>query len=103
MLSSNMKNEQHTTFQKKLQAKETAKIKLFMLSLIQSYFLRCITFFDGLFLQFFQKFCTQYKILHDLIPNFNFFNYIFLRSYLYFLETFKPKKEERPNNIEFFF
>ena len=77
MLSSNMKNEQQTTFHKKLQAKEGAKIKLFMLLLIQGYFLWCITFFGGLFLQFFQQFCTRYKIGHDYIPNFYFFNNTF--------------------------
>jgi len=65
LLSSNMRNGKETTFAKKLQVKEGAKIKLFMLILIQGYFLWCITFYGRLFLQFFQKFCIGYKILQD--------------------------------------
>jgi len=41
--------------QKKLQAKEEAKIKIFRLLLIQGYFLWCITFFGGLFFAIFSK------------------------------------------------
>jgi len=79
-----MKIEQQRAFHKKmLQAKEGAKIKLFLLLLIQVY---SVTFFDGTFLQFSQRFCTWYKILHAQIPIclfFDFFKDIFVRSYLY--------------------
>jgi len=54
MLSSNKKkmiNKQ--LFSKKLQAKEGAKIKLFMLLLMQGYFLWCITFFGEFFFAIF--------------------------------------------------
>ena len=88
-----MKNERLTTFHKKV--KERTKIMLFMFLLIQGYFLWCITFFGGTILQFSQKFCTKYKILHALILSKTFF----LRSYLYFLETLKPQKEEMAYNI----
>jgi len=57
------KSAAHNFSQKKLQAKEGAEIKLFMLLLIQGYFLWFLTFFGGLFLQFFEEFCTHYKIL----------------------------------------
>jgi len=63
----------------KLQAKEGAKIKLFMLLLIKGYFLWCITVFGGLFVQFFPFFFTRYDILHD---KFNFFHIFFL-GYVY--------------------
>jgi len=46
-------------FTKKSQAKEGTKIELFMLLLIQGYFLWPLTFFGGTFLQFPQTFCTQ--------------------------------------------
>ena len=44
MLRSNMKNEQQTTFHKKVPAQEAGEIMLFMLLLIQGYFLWCLTF-----------------------------------------------------------
>jgi len=42
-------------FTKKLQAKEGTKIKLFMLLIIQGYFLWCLTFFGGNFFAIFSK------------------------------------------------
>jgi len=55
-----MKNEHQATFHKKIQAKEGAKIKPFMLLLIQGCSLWCLTFFGRILLQFSQK------ILHSL-------------------------------------
>jgi len=51
-------------FTKKLLAKERAKIKLFMVLLMQGYFLWCLTCFGGTFLQFSQKFFIWYKVMH---------------------------------------
>jgi len=62
MLSSNMKNEHIQLFTKSdIQAKEGEKIKLFMLLLIQGYFLWCITFLCGIFLHFFKSFALGIK------------------------------------------
>jgi len=77
MLSSNIKNEQQIAFHKKLKAKDGAKVKLFMLSLILGYFQLCITFFGGTFLQFSQKFFMWYTILHVYMPIFYFIKNIF--------------------------
>jgi len=97
-----MKNEQQRTFHKKLRAKDGAEIKLFMLLLIQGYFLLGQTFVWVTFWEFFQKFCTLYEILFAWIPIFYFFKDIFLRSYCYFLETLLLKKKDMAKNIEFF-
>jgi len=64
-------------FTRRLQAIEGAKIKLFMLFLIQGYFLWCQTFFGGTFLQFSQKYCTRYKILHVEMPISIFLKHVF--------------------------
>jgi len=63
MLSLFLKKEQQTAFHKIVTSKRRGKIKLFVLLLMQGYSLWCIAFLVFV-LQFFQKFCNQYKILY---------------------------------------
>jgi len=80
MLSSNMKNEQQTISHKKVTSKRRGKKQAFYAFTHTRLFSMVYYFFWWTFLQFFQKFCTRYKILHDLKPNFNFSTTFFLRS-----------------------
>jgi len=56
-------------------------------------------FFSGFICNFFKNFALGIKFCMIRYPILIFQQHFF-RSYLYFLETLKPKKEETANNIE---
>jgi len=86
-----MKNEQQTTFHKKVTSKRRGKNQAFYAFTHTRLFSMVYNFFWRTFLQFFQKFCTQSKILHDNLPNLNFLTTYF-EVLLVLFGNFKPKK-----------
>ena len=72
-----MKNEQQTSFRKKVTSKRRGKNRAFYAFTHTRLFSMASNFFDGTFLQFSPKFCTRYTILNAYISISNFVNNIF--------------------------
>jgi len=87
-----MNNKQ--LFTKKLQAKEGAKIKLFMPLLIQGYFLWCLTFFGGFFCSFIKSNALGIKLYMLRYP-FSIFSKTFFEVLPVVFENFEAKKRKK--------
>ena len=91
MPSSNMKNEQQRTFQKKVTSKRRGNNQDYYAFPDTKLFSMVYNFFCKIYFQFSQKFCIQYKILQATIPMLNFLK-TFFEILLVLFGNFEAKK-----------
>ena len=98
MLSSNMKNEQQTTFHTKVTSKTRGKNQAFYASSHTrlSYSIWCIAFFDRLFCNFFKSFALGIKfwmIIYKIL-----ISYSIMRNFTTSAKLLKKLQKSLPKN-----